>query len=154
MRAGARPAAVDVGDAPVLVEGLEHDRVRRVPSPRTGGADEFVQGARRGHADHPNLVAAGCVISGLPSDSAAAALRLSGAGVDLRDAVRRDPALADRVRQTLRDLLPAVAESLTPPDREGTDWDALGASGEEIRAFALNGLTRRLSIVGVPLTSP
>ena len=71
----------------------------------------------------------------------------------LRNAVRRDPALGRRVRQTLRDLLPAVAESLTPPDREGTDWDALGASAEEIRAFALNGLTRRLNIVGVPLTS-
>jgi ribonucleoside-diphosphate reductase beta chain len=71
----------------------------------------------------------------------------------LRDAVRREPALAEHVRQTLRDLLPAVAESLTPPDREGTDWDALGASADEIRAFALDGLTRRLKIVGVPLTS-
>jgi ribonucleoside-diphosphate reductase beta chain len=71
----------------------------------------------------------------------------------LRDAVRREPALAEHVRQTLRDLLPAVAEALTPPDREGTDWDALGASADDIRAFALDGLTRRLKIVGVPLTS-
>jgi ribonucleoside-diphosphate reductase beta chain len=69
----------------------------------------------------------------------------------LRDAVTRDPALADEVRATLRDLLPAVAESLTPPDRDGTDWDALGASGEEIRSFALDGLTRRLAIIGVEL---
>ena len=38
-----------------------------------------------------------------------------------------DPALGDHVRQTLRSLLPAVAQALTPPDREGTDWDALGA---------------------------
>jgi hypothetical protein len=57
------------------------------------------------------------------------------------------------VRRTLRDLLPAVAESLTPPDRAGTDWVALGASADEIRAFALDGLSRRLNIVGVPLTS-
>jgi ribonucleoside-diphosphate reductase beta chain len=71
----------------------------------------------------------------------------------LRDAVRDDPELADRVRATLRDLLPAVADSLTPPDREGTDWDALGASSEEIREFAIGGLTRRLNIVGVPLSS-
>jgi ribonucleoside-diphosphate reductase beta chain len=71
----------------------------------------------------------------------------------LRDAVRGDPALADHVRDTLRGLLPDVAESLTPPDREGTDWEALGASADEIHAFALNGLTRRLNIVGVPLTS-
>jgi ribonucleoside-diphosphate reductase beta chain len=71
----------------------------------------------------------------------------------LREAVRRDPALADRVRQTLRDLLPAVSSALTPPDREGTDWEALGASGDEIRAFALNGLKRRLDVIGVPLAS-
>ena len=71
----------------------------------------------------------------------------------LRDAVGRDPGLGDRVRQTLRDLLPSVAAALAPPDREGTDWEALGASGDEIREFALSGLTRRLNIVGVPLTS-
>ena len=46
----------------------------------------------------------------------------------LRKAVAENPALADQVRSTLKELLPAVAESLTPPDREGTDWDALGAS--------------------------
>jgi ribonucleoside-diphosphate reductase beta chain len=71
----------------------------------------------------------------------------------LREAVGRDPALGDRVRQTLRDLLASVAAALAPPDREGTDWEALGASGDEIREFALSGLTRRLNIVGVPLTS-
>jgi ribonucleoside-diphosphate reductase beta chain len=71
----------------------------------------------------------------------------------LREAVRRDPGLAEHVRRTLRELLPAVAESLTPPDREGTDWVALGASADEIGAFALDGLSRRLNIVGVPLTS-
>jgi ribonucleoside-diphosphate reductase beta chain len=71
----------------------------------------------------------------------------------LREAVRGDPALADGVRATLRELLPVVADALTPPAREGTDWEALGASAEEIRQFALNGLTRRLAIVGVPLAS-
>jgi ribonucleoside-diphosphate reductase beta chain len=71
----------------------------------------------------------------------------------LREAVAAEPALADNVRATLRSLLPAVAESLTPPDREGTDWDALGASSQEIREFALSGLSRRLNIVGVPLDS-
>ncbi len=71
----------------------------------------------------------------------------------LREAVGRDPALGDRVRQVLRDLLQPVAAALAPPDREGTDWEALGASGDEIRGFALGGLTRRLNIVGVPLES-
>jgi ribonucleoside-diphosphate reductase beta chain len=71
----------------------------------------------------------------------------------LREAVAADPPLADVVRATLRELLPAVAESLTPPDREGTDWNALGANAEEIRDFALGGLTRRLNLIGVPLSS-
>jgi ribonucleoside-diphosphate reductase beta chain len=71
----------------------------------------------------------------------------------LRQAVAEDPALGDVVRSTLRDLLPSVAESLSPPDREGTDWDALGANAEEIRDFAIGGLTRRLQIIGVPLST-
>jgi ribonucleoside-diphosphate reductase beta chain len=71
----------------------------------------------------------------------------------LRQAVADDPSLGDVVRATLRELLPLVAESLTPPDREGSDWDALGVSAEEIREFALGGLTRRLGIVGVPLST-
>ncbi len=71
----------------------------------------------------------------------------------LREAVAADASLGEAVRETLRELLPAVAESLTPPDREGTDWDALGASAGEIRDFAIGGLTRRLEIIGVPLAS-
>lgn len=71
----------------------------------------------------------------------------------LREAVAGDPSLADVVRATLRELLPAIADSLTPPDREGTDWDALGAGAEEIREFAIGGLTRRLNVIGVPLSS-
>jgi ribonucleoside-diphosphate reductase beta chain len=71
----------------------------------------------------------------------------------LREAASRDPALSERIRVTLRELLPATAAALAPPDREGTDWEALGATSEEIRDFALQGLTRRLKIVGVPLES-
>ena len=72
----------------------------------------------------------------------------------LRDAVGSDPALGDSVRTTLRRLLPAVADSLTPPQRNGgTDWDALGTSAAEVREFALGGLARRLDVVGVPLAT-
>ena len=71
----------------------------------------------------------------------------------LREAVGQDDALGDTVRDTLRQLLPAVASALAPPDREGTDFEALGASSDDIRSFALDGLTRRLNIVGVPLTT-
>ena len=69
----------------------------------------------------------------------------------LRQAVEADPALAEEVRASLRSLLPAVAESLQPPDGDG--GETLGAGPDEIREFALGGLTRRLNIVGVPLSS-
>jgi ribonucleoside-diphosphate reductase beta chain len=71
----------------------------------------------------------------------------------LQTAVASDPELAESARATLRGLLPAVAESLTPPGRDGTDWEALGAGSDEIRAFALNGLRRRMKLIGVPLES-
>lgn len=71
----------------------------------------------------------------------------------LREAVGDYPEQAETVRQTLRDLLPPVAQALTPPDREGTDWDALGASADDIRDFAVGGLSRRLKLIGVPLES-
>jgi ribonucleoside-diphosphate reductase beta chain len=72
----------------------------------------------------------------------------------LRETVRARPEAGDVVRQTLRDLMPSVAASLAPPDT-GADRDfaAIGASSDEIRAFALSGLTRRLDIIGVPLAS-
>jgi len=69
----------------------------------------------------------------------------------LQGAIEREPAQAERVRDTLRDLLPAVASALAPPEHDGVDWEALGATGEEIRDFALSGLVRRLEIVGAPL---
>ena len=72
----------------------------------------------------------------------------------LREAVRDQPYASDVVRQTLRDLLPSVAASLAPPDT-GSDRDfaAIGATSEAIREFALGGLTRRLDLIGVPLSS-
>ena len=70
----------------------------------------------------------------------------------IMESVREDDQAADTIRATLGELLPVVAESLTPPDREtDTDWDALGANSDEIREFALGGLTRRLEIIGSPL---
>jgi ribonucleoside-diphosphate reductase beta chain len=72
----------------------------------------------------------------------------------LREAVRSRPENAEIIRQTLRDLLPLVAASLAPPDTgSGRDFEAIGASSENIRAFALGGLERRLEIIGVPLSS-
>ena len=67
----------------------------------------------------------------------------------LREAVRGDPAAAELVQSTLRELLPAVADSLTTP--EGTDAGLLGVTTDELREFALRGLTRRLAVIGVSL---
>jgi ribonucleoside-diphosphate reductase beta chain len=67
----------------------------------------------------------------------------------LRETIRAQPDMADVVRETLRDLLPSVADTLKPPG-DGSE-DLLGVTQDDIRAFALGGLTRRLSIIGVPL---
>ena len=67
----------------------------------------------------------------------------------LRKAVSDKAGMSDVVRGTLHELLPAVAESLTPP--AGADASVLGASADELRAFALDGLSRRLNLIGVPL---
>jgi ribonucleoside-diphosphate reductase beta chain len=69
----------------------------------------------------------------------------------LQQAVGEDPALGDVVRAALRELLPAVADALNPPG--GADASVLGASADELRTFALDGLTRRLNIIGVPLAT-
>jgi ribonucleoside-diphosphate reductase beta chain len=67
----------------------------------------------------------------------------------LREAVRTEPVAADVIRQTLRELLPSVADTLKPPGGE----EVLGVPQDEIRAFALTGLARRMKIIGVPLES-
>jgi len=67
----------------------------------------------------------------------------------LRRAVSEEPALAEVVRRRIIDLLPAVAESVSPPS-EGA-WDILGVEDGELGKFGLNALTRRLSIIGVSL---
>jgi ribonucleoside-diphosphate reductase beta chain len=67
----------------------------------------------------------------------------------LREAVRAHPAAADVVRGTLGDLLPAVAESLRLPGEGAAS--VLGVDEDDLRRFALGGLTRRLAIIGVPI---
>ena len=69
----------------------------------------------------------------------------------LRAAVRDRPDLGDAVRETLRGVLPAVAESLKPPGDGNGSGELLGVTQDEVREFALGGLTRRLKLIGVPL---
>ena len=72
----------------------------------------------------------------------------------LRESVRADPAAGDVIRAMLREVLPAVAESLSPgAGDDGPDLGRLGVEPDAIRNFALDGLTRRLDIIGVPLST-
>jgi len=72
----------------------------------------------------------------------------------LRESVRADAAAGDVIRAMLREVLPAVAESLSPGSADdGPDLGRLGVEPEAIRSFALDGLTRRLDIIGVPLST-
>ena len=70
----------------------------------------------------------------------------------LRDTITGHPDQADTVRQTLRNLLPAVADSLKLPGGDDSS-ELLGVTEDAVRQFALAGLTRRLGIIGVPLES-
>jgi ribonucleoside-diphosphate reductase beta chain len=68
----------------------------------------------------------------------------------LRETIRAHPEQADAVRATLRELLPHVADSLKLPG-DGDATSLLGVSEDDLREFALGGLTRRLQIIDVPL---
>ncbi len=67
----------------------------------------------------------------------------------LREAIAEHTDMTDVVRATMLELLPAVAESLTLPG--GADASAPGASEDDLRTFALGGLSRRLNLIGVSL---
>lgn len=69
----------------------------------------------------------------------------------LREAVSEDAALGEVVRRRITDLLPAVAESVSPPS-EGA-WDVLGVEDGALAEFGLGALTRRLDLIGVSLQS-
>ena len=68
----------------------------------------------------------------------------------LRETARDHPEQADTIRQTLRELLPHAADSLKLPS-DGDASKLLGINENDLRTFALSGLTRRLSIIGVPI---
>ena len=70
----------------------------------------------------------------------------------LRESVRGGDGAAEAIREALAELLPLVEDSLSPPGAGAdTDWEALGTTAEEVRSFALDGLNRRLGIIGVSL---
>jgi ribonucleoside-diphosphate reductase beta chain len=66
----------------------------------------------------------------------------------LQRAVAEDGRMADVMRTRIADLLPAVAESVSPPS-EGA-WDVLGVEDGALAAYGLGALTRRLKVIGAP----
>ena len=67
----------------------------------------------------------------------------------LQQAVAQDAGMADVVRTRAMDMLPDVAQSVSPPS-EGA-WDVLGVADGELAGYGLNALTRRLNVIGVQL---
>jgi ribonucleoside-diphosphate reductase beta chain len=72
----------------------------------------------------------------------------------LKKACAESPELADRVRATLRELLPIASGVLVPPGQDPNDWELLGYTSEQVNKFAFTALTRRLKVIGVPLVAP
>jgi ribonucleoside-diphosphate reductase beta chain len=67
----------------------------------------------------------------------------------LREAVAADPDMADAIRHKINELLPAVAETLSPAT-EGA-FDGLGVDDGALAEFGLGALNRRLALIGAPL---
>jgi ribonucleoside-diphosphate reductase beta chain len=70
----------------------------------------------------------------------------------LQQAVAEDPRMEDAIRERLLDLLPAVAESVSPPSAGA--WDVLGVADGALGENGLKALTRRLKVIGVSLAAP
>jgi ribonucleoside-diphosphate reductase beta chain len=72
----------------------------------------------------------------------------------LQQSAGRDPALAERMRARLHELLPVAAGVLVPVGMDPTeDWELLGYTSTEINGFAFRSLSRRLKAIGVPLVA-
>jgi ribonucleoside-diphosphate reductase beta chain len=62
-----------------------------------------------------------------------------------------DPAMAERLRSRLHDLLPVASGVLVPKGADPENWTLLDYSAEQVNEFAFKALTRRLKAIGVPL---
>jgi ribonucleoside-diphosphate reductase beta chain len=70
----------------------------------------------------------------------------------LKETVREDEQLAQRMRERILDLLPVAAGVLTPIGYDvGDDWALFGYDSRQVNEFAYRSLTRRLKAIGVPL---
>ena len=60
--------------------------------------------------------------------------------------------LAEQIGRTLHQLLPASSQP-RPARQRRHRREALGVTGVVIRQYALDGLARRLDVIGVPLNT-
>ena len=72
----------------------------------------------------------------------------------LKEKCGSDPALGERMRARLHELLPTASGVLVPKGADPNDWEMLGYTSAQINEFAFNALTRRLKAIGVPLMAP
>lgn len=72
----------------------------------------------------------------------------------LREKCRDDEAMAERMRNTLHELLPVASGVLVPKGADPNDWEILTYTSAEVNEFAFKALSRRLKAIGVPLVAP
>jgi ribonucleoside-diphosphate reductase beta chain len=64
----------------------------------------------------------------------------------------KDPALAQRVQDTLVELLPVAAGVFVPPGLQlGDSYEILGYTSDEVNQYAFTALSRRLKVIGISL---
>jgi ribonucleoside-diphosphate reductase beta chain len=71
----------------------------------------------------------------------------------LKEKCGSDPALAERMRARLQELLPIASGVLVPKGADPNDWTLLDYSSAEVNEFAFKALSRRLKAIGVPLVA-
>ena len=69
----------------------------------------------------------------------------------LKEKCGSDPAMAERLRSTLHELLPVASGVLVPKGADPENWTLLDYSSEQVNEFAFKALSRRLKAIGVPL---
>ena len=69
----------------------------------------------------------------------------------LKERCGSDPAMAERMRATLHELLPVASGVLVPKGADPENWTLLDYSSEQVNEFAFKALSRRLKAIGVPL---
>jgi ribonucleoside-diphosphate reductase beta chain len=98
---------------------------------RTGALPGFVEGFKKISRDEHRHVAYGTWF--------------------LKEKCANDPAMAERMRRRLVELLPLASGVLVPLGQDPNDWEMLGFTSAKVNEYAFKALTRRLKAIGVPL---